>query len=52
LPVERARLHPPAQLLEQDALVQGVLIDDEHAVVRFDDEVGVVQLKGARVGRF
>src|SRR5262249_31770584 len=34
------------QLLEQDALVQGVLVDDQHAFGRFQDQVGVVQLDG------
>ena len=36
----------PLELLEQDALVQGVLIDDQHALGRFQDEIGVVELDG------
>ena len=32
------------QLLEEDALVQGVLVDDEHALRCFHDQIGIVQL--------
>ena len=35
-----------AQLFEEDALVQGVLVDDEHPLGCFEDEVGVLDLHG------
>ena len=44
LDVQRALANAVLELLEQDALVQGVLVDDQHAVGRLEDEVGVVKL--------
>jgi hypothetical protein len=42
--------HPAAQLLVEDPLVQGVLIDDHDPFFRLDDEIRVVHLKRARPG--
>src|SRR5208282_2991020 len=41
---QSARAKAALELLEQNALVQGVLVDDEHALRRFEHEVGVVKL--------
>ena len=55
LPLDRPLLQPLLELLEEDALMQCVLIDDEHALGRFEDEVRVVDLKrgmrNAELGR-
>ena len=37
------------QLLEEDAFVQGVLIDDQHSLRRLQDEIGVIQLEAWRI---
>ncbi len=39
---KRARGNPPLQLIINDALVQGVLVDDEHAFVSLGNEIGSV----------
>ncbi len=45
---------PPAQagqqLLVEDPLVEGVLVDDLHPLLALDDEVGVVELDGPGSG--
>ena len=38
------RLQPALELIEQNAFVQGVLVDDEHPFFRLHHQVGVVQL--------
>src|SRR5204862_1447005 len=45
-PLDFQRAGPKAlfQLLEEDPLVQRMLIDDQHAFPRLDDDVGVVKL--------
>ncbi len=48
LRLQRAGVDPRADLLEQDPLVQGVLVDDRHAFVRFGHEVAIVDLQGGR----
>ena len=42
---DRAGRHALPQLLVQDPLVQGVLVDDRHALVGLGDEVAVVDLQ-------
>ena len=48
LNVQRPLAHACLDLLEEDALVQRVLIDDEHAVGRLDDQIRVVHLNGVQ----
>ncbi len=36
------------EFLVEDAFVEGVLVDDDHAVGHFGDDVGVVELDEAR----
>ena len=43
---DRAGRHALPQVLVENALVQGVLVDDRHALVGFGHEVAVVDLQG------
>ena len=43
-----SRLDAAFDLLEQDAFVQGVLIDDQHALIGFDDEIRIIELNDLR----
>ena len=45
LDFQLALTNPPSQLFVQDSLVQGVLIDDQHAVGRLHHQVRVVNLQ-------
>ncbi len=47
---EGAALHAGEKLLVHDALVEGVLVDDDQAVGGFGDEVAVVELHGGEFG--
>ena len=43
---QRARQYPFAQLFVEHSFVQGVLIDDHDAVVRFGNQIAIVDLHG------